>query len=283
MESLCDLKILELKKFTAQIRIESMKQLAEVGTGHLGGVMSVAELVAVLYGAVMKYDPDNPSWSDRDKLVVSKGHAGPAIYSALALKGFMPIEELLTLNKLGTNLPSHCDRTRTKGIDMSTGSLGQGLSTALGIAYGDRLDKKDNWVYCILGDGECAEGQIWEAAMFASYRKLNKVIAFVDANGKQADGRTRDILDMGDLGSKFQAFGWYAQDADGHDVKAIYDAILKAKLQNEQPSIIVLHTIKGKGCEYAEKTELNHNLPVPRDKALETIESLERYIENLGK
>lgn len=282
MKSLSHSKIVELKRFAAKIRIESLKQLAEVGIGHVGGVMSIADVIAVLYGAVMKYDVNNPSWVERDKLVVSKGHAGPALYSALALKGFLPMEELQTLNKLGTNLPSHCDRTRTKGIDMTTGSLGQGLSAALGIAYGDRMNKKNSWVYCILGDGECAEGQIWEAAVFATFKKMSNVITFIDLNGKQVDGRTKDVLDLGDLGKKFESFGWHVQDIDGHDVEAIYNATLHAKAQNNRPSLIVLHTIKGKGCKFAESLEFNHNMPVTKDEAWGAIEILEQEIKNLA-
>ena len=224
-----------------------MKTIGSLGVGHVGGSLSIADLLAVLYGKEMKYDSRNPQWEERDWLVCSKGHAGPALYSALALMGYFPESELETLNRPGTRLPSHCDRNLTTGIDMTTGSLGQGASTAAGIAYGMQLDGKTNMVYLILGDGEIQEGQVWEMALFAAHRKLSNLIAFVDYNHVQLDGYTDDICSLGDVREKFESFGWFAQDVDGHDVEAVAQAVEIAKSQKEKPSMIVLETEKGHG------------------------------------
>lgn len=259
----------ELKLFSKKIQMYTMKTIGSLGVGHVGGSLSIADLLAVLYGKEMRYDSGNPKWSERDWLVCSKGHAGPAIYSALALKGFFPESELKTLNRPGTHLPSHCDRNLTTGIDMTTGSLGQGASTAAGVAYGMKLDKKPNWVYLILGDGESQEGQVWEMALFAAQRKLSNLIAFLDYNHVQLDGYTDDICSLGDVRTKFEAFGWYAQDIDGHDVEAIDQAILNAKAQKERPSMIVLETEKGHGwSEIAGK--LNGHCPTVSEEQLQT-------------
>ena len=187
----------DLRAFAEKIRVETLEEFAALGFGHVGGAMSVVETLAVLYGYEMKYDPENPRWPDRDWLVLSKGHAGPALYATLSLKGFFPREMLFTLNRGGTKLPSHCDRNLTPGVDMTTGSLGQGISTAIGVAQGNRMDGRENYSYFILGDGECNEGQIWEGALFAPQHKLDHLIGFVDYNGQQLDGYAKDILDMG--------------------------------------------------------------------------------------
>jgi len=210
---------------------------------------------------------------------MSKGHAGPSLYATLALKGFFPASELTTLNQAGTNLPSHCDRNRTPGIDMTTGSLGQGMSTAIGVALGNRLDRRGSYTYLILGDGECDEGQVWEGALFAGHRKLDNLIAFVDYNKKQLDGYTKDICDLGDVAAKFAQFGWFAQDVDGHDIEQINAAIEKATAQHEQPSMIVLHTVKGKGCPFVEKTMLNHHMMFTKEQVDEVIALLEAELK----
>jgi transketolase len=275
-------QINEFKRFATKIRIETIREIASLGRGHIGGTMSLAEVLAVLYGGVMKIDPANPGWEERDWLVVSKGHAGPAVYAALALKGYFPLEELDTLNRPGTNLPSHCDRNKTIGIDMTTGSLGSGASSAMGIALGNRIDGRDNYTYLILGDGECQEGQVWEAAMFAAQQRLSHLIAFIDNNRQQSDGYTRDICGMGDFTQKFTDFGWFAQSVDGHDAAQIYEAIIKAKQQNERPALIVLNTVKGKGCGFAEGKENNHSMPVSKEMMVETVKGLETTLTSLG-
>jgi transketolase len=274
-------KVKALNVFANEIRIEAIRAMASVGMGHVGGSMSVAEVIAVLYGEVMRYDIQKPNWMQRDKLILSKGHSGPGLYAALALKGFFPLEMITTLNAPGTMLPSHCDRNKTPGIDMSTGSLGQGLSAASGIAYGDRQDGRESYTYCILGDGECQEGQIWEAAMFAAHHRQSNLIAFVDYNSKQLDGRLEDVLSLGDIAKKFEAFGWKVQDIDGHDVSAIYEAVQKAKEVQNVPNMIILRTVKGKGCSFAEQLDFNHNIPVPMDKSNEAIEMLKEQIAEI--
>lgn len=270
----------ELRLFSKRIQMNTMRTIGSLGVGHVGGSLSVADLLAVLYGKVMKYDSGRPDWKERDWLVCSKGHAGPAVYSALALKGFFPESELQTLNRPGTRLPSHCDRNLTTGIDMTTGSLGQGASTAAGVAFGMKLDGKNNFVYLILGDGEIQEGQVWEMALFASQRKLSNLIAFVDYNHIQLDGYTDDICSLGDVRAKFEAFGWYAQDVDGHDVEAIEQAVRNAKAQGEKPSMIVLETEKGHGwSEIAGK--LNGHCPTVSEEQLKA--ALEEMQQAYGK
>ncbi|MCE5188367.1 MAG: transketolase [Eubacteriales bacterium] len=243
----------EFEILAAEIRLETFRELAELGFGHIGGAMSIADVLAVLYGGVMKIDPENPAWEDRDYFALSKGHAGPAVYAALALRGFFLKEQLKTLNKSGTMLPSHCSRIHTPGIDLTTGSLGQGISTAAGAALASRILGGDNYAYCIIGDGECDEGQIWEAALFAAHQKLDHFILFVDANKLQLDGPVAEICCMGDIGEKFRSFNWHVQTVDGHSVAAIYRAIEAAKAAVGQPSVVVLETIKGKGCALAEE------------------------------
>jgi len=250
----------QLQKFAIEIRLETLKEINNLGFGHIGGAMSIVEVLAVLYGKVMRINPKEPKWKDRDWIVVSKGHAGPAVYATLALKKYFPIEELMTLNKPKTNLPSHCDRNKTIGIDMTTGSLGQGMSTAIGIALGNRLDRRDNYTYLILGDGECDEGQVWEGALFAHHHKLDHLITFIDANKKQLDGYTKDINDLGNIGQKFSSFGWHAQDVNGTDVVKIYQAIENAKEVKGQPSVIILDTVKGQGIKFVEDTMANHHM-----------------------
>jgi transketolase len=276
-------KIRDLKIFATQIRIETVTMLGHLGFGHLGGALSVADTIAVLYGEVMKIDPKNPKWTDRDWLVSSKGHAGPAIYAALALKGYFPVEELLTINTPGTHLPSHCDKNLTIGVDMTTGSLGQGASSAMGVAEGHRYQKRDNWTYLILGDGECQEGQVWEAASYAGAHKLDNLIAFVDDNKQQLDGFTADIHPMFDIRAKFESFGWHAVDIKGNDVEAIYNAIEAAKLVKGKPSMIVLDTVKGEGASFVAGKEQNHHVTVSKAQMEEALEELNAKLEEVSK
>ncbi len=272
----------ELRRFAVQVRIEALKAIGQVGIGHIGGSFSLAELLAVLYGKALKYDAHNPKWEERDYLVVSKGHSGPAVYAALALKGIISLESLKTLNQGGTNLPSHCDRLKTPGIDMSTGSLGQGASSAAGIALGFKLLGRPNRVFLVLGDGECQEGQVWEMAMFAKQQRLTNLIAFVDDNKQQADDLTRQICDLADLPGRFSAFGWFVQQVDGHDVVAIYQAIEIAKTQKEKPSMIVMDTVKGRGVSFWEGNLVNHNIPVTSDQLARGLSELETQLAAIG-
>lgn len=252
-------KIREIEQKARQIRYYTLECIGSFGMGHVGGSLSVADVLAVLYFGEMNVDPKNPKWDKRDRLVLSKGHAGPALYAALALKGFFDIGLLYTLNKPGTSLPSHCDMNRTPGIDMTTGSLGQGLSAALGMALAAKLDKNPCRIFAILGEGDIQEGQSWETAMYAGNRGLDNIVAFTDRNGLQSDGRTDDINSLGDLKAKYESFGWYADAADdGNDAAQIMAAIDAAKNQRK-PAMLILNTIKGKGVSFMEnKTEYHH-------------------------
>lgn len=274
----------ELKTFAADIRIQCMEQFRAIGVGHVGGSLSIADLMACLYGKIMNIEPAKPRMETRDRIIVSKGHSGPAMYAALALKGYFELEELKTINRLGTRLPSHTDRNRTPGVDMTTGSLGQGFSSGLGIALGCKLKGLDNYTYIILGDGELGEGQVWECAMFAPAKNLDHVIVFVDQNGYQLDGTTDAVMPLGDVRKKFEDFGWKAVDvADGNDVEAICAAVEEVKKDTQRPKAIVLHTVKGLGCAAAfdPKLPTNHNMPVTPEIAEETIAALEKEKEAL--
>lgn len=264
----------ELKNFSIDIREQAIRQLAKRGFGHVGGSMSVADIISVLYGRQMRVDPKDPGMENRDLFVCSKGHAGPAVYAALALRGFFSMDWLDTLNQPGTNLPSHCDRLRTPGIDMTTGSLGQGISAAAGLALAVKQDASDRYVYCIIGDGEAQEGQVWEALMFAAQQKLDHLIVFLDYNKMQLDGAVADIDALGDMKQKFENFGWYAQEIDGHDHAAIDAAIENAKASCGRPCAIVANTIKGYGCSFA-LGRINHHITVSEAEAAEAIASLE--------
>ena len=256
-------KMKELRVFAQEIRVEALKTIGSLGFGHVGGSMSVVEALAVLYGSVMKVDPKNPRWEDRDWCVMSKGHAGPAMYATLGLKGFYPLEQAYTLNQPHTNFPSHTDRTKTPGVDLTTGSLGQGMSTATGAALANKVDGRTNHVFVFVGDGECDEGQVWEAAQFAAHYKLDNLVCFVDSNKRQLDGSVDDIMSHGKgIGAKFDAFGWNVIDvADGNDVEQIYDAVEAAYQVTGKPTCIVLNTIKGKGCTFAEPSGAHSSQP----------------------
>ncbi len=256
-------QIKELQEFALQIRIATVECIKSRGFGHIGGSLSVADTLAVLYKCIMNVDPSDPKKPDRDKLVCSKGHAGPAVYGTLALKGYFPYEQLMTLNQPGTNFPSHCDRKKTIGIDMTTGSLGQGTSTAVGLALGDRLQGRDCRTFLIVGDGEIDEGQCWEAAMFTAAKKLTNLVWLVDWNKKQLDGYVKDILDSGDLEKKFAAFGFDACTIDGNDVEQVYEAL--SKKATDKPIAIILSTTKGKGVTQVEETMSNHSMNVKQE------------------
>ena len=251
----------ELTVLTAKIRLETLRVIHSRGFGHVGGSMDLAELMAVLYGEVMRYDPKNPRWEGRDWFILSKGHAGPVCYATYGLMGFYPMEEAYTLNQPHTRFPSHTDRKLTPGVDLTTGSLGQGASTAAGAAKGFKIDGRDNRVFCVLGDGEADEGQVWEAFHFAYAHGLDNLIYFIDNNGYQLDGTTKAVLDHGDIARKAEAFGLYTQEIDGHDIPAIYKAIQNAFAHKGVPSCIVLDTCKGKGATFAEPSHAHSSQP----------------------
>ena len=257
------------------IRALTIDEIATLGVGHLGGCMSVVEIMVMLYYKHMNIDPKNPKMEGRDRLVLSKAHAGPTLYSILADKGYFDKSELKTLNQPGTHLPSHANMVLTTGVDMTAGSLGQGLSCATGAAIGSKLRKDGATIYCIMGDGEINEGQIWEAASYASHMKLDNLIAFVDANGMQLDGETWEVNKMDPLMDKWRSFGWRTLEVDGHDVNAIDAAIATAKTFMDKPTVIICRTLKGKGVSFLEATwKNNHNVkisPEQRDQALEEL------------
>lgn len=252
--------VTELEALAAKIRINSIEAIRKVGAGHIGGSLSIADLLAVLYGKQMVYDPKNPQWEKRDRLVLSKGHAGPAWYSALSAVGFFPEEWLWTLNDGGTKLPSHPDRIKTPGVDATTGSLGQGTSLAAGIATGLRMQGSKSYVYLIVGDGELNEGQCWEAFQYLAHNKLNRCIVFIDENKKQLDGLTQDILNPFDIAEKMRAFGFSTQKVKGNDLVAIDQAIENCKKVTDQAVCIVLDTIKGQGVKFFEEMDANHSV-----------------------
>ncbi|WHY72222.1 transketolase [Fictibacillus enclensis] len=268
----------DLEHFRDQIRLKTLQELNHLGFGHYGGSLSIVEALAVLYGEMLNVDPFNPRSEERDYFILSKGHGGPAYYATLALKGFFPEELLYTLNQNGTSLPSHPDRNLTPGVDMTTGSLGQGISAAVGAALSHQLSGRSNRTYCIVGDGELNEGQCWEAFQFAAHHKLNHLTVLVDDNKKQLDGLTKDIIDPIDFAAKFRAFGFYTVRADGSSVREIYSAIQDGKAQHSQPVAIILDTVKGQGVPYLEAKEDNHHIrPNVQDKKaiLEAIADLE--------
>jgi len=271
-------EISALENFAREIRKKTLYMIGKLGVGHIGGALSIADVLALLYGKELRHDPKNPLWEDRDLLVLSKGHAGPALYAALAIKGFFPMDWLDTLNQGGTRLPSHCDRNKTPGIDMTTGSLGQGLSAACGLALARKIDGSSVKVFCIIGDGESDEGQNWEAAMFAPQYRLSNLIAFTDFNKLQIDGPTAQILNLEDIGAKWKSFGWYVERCNGHDVAAIHEAVSRCRSQAEsaegRPSMIILDTIKGKGAAFCEGKVDSHNMNFDLATANEAIAAL---------
>ena len=252
-----ELKSIQL--LATKIRRDVMQMLLPLGSGHLGGSYSIADLMALLYGKVLNVDPANPRWEDRDRVVLSKGHAGPAWYAALAETGFFDRDMLMTLNQGHTDLPSHPDRLKTPGVDMTTGSLGQGCSTAAGIAYGLHLKGSDAYTYLIVGDGELNEGQCWEAFEFIAANRLNRCIVIIDDNKKQLDGYTKDVLNPFDISEKMRAFGFYTQTVNGQDVEALDAAITEAKHHEGSAVAIVMDTVKGAGVPYFEQLMSNHS------------------------
>ncbi|WP_295234650.1 transketolase [Veillonella sp.] len=239
------------EKATA-IRVSILKAVTAAKSGHPGGSLSITDLMSLLYFVEMNVNPKDPKDPNRDRFVLSKGHAAPALYATLAEKGFFSKEELLNLRKIDCILQGHPDMKHTPGVDMSTGSLGQGISAACGMALAGRIDQKDYRVYAVLGDGELEEGQVWEAAMFAGHYKLNNLTAFVDFNGLQIDGDIRKVMSPLPIGPKFEAFNWNVIEVDGHNLDELHQAIEAAKACTDKPMVVVMHTVKGKGVKEME-------------------------------
>ncbi len=268
----------DLKAISTDIRCDILRCIGHLGVGHIGGCLSVAELLAVLYFEAMNIDPTQPKMAGRDRFICSKGHAGPAVYAALANRGFFDKAELLTLNQSGTNLPSHCDMNRTVGVDMTAGSLGQGFSCAVGIALGSKLEEDGATIYALIGDGESQEGQIWEAGMFAAAKKLDNLIAFTDYNKLQIDDEVAKVNDIAPLAEKWAAFGWNVIDVeDGNDVEQVSEAVRHAKLGigSGRPTMVILNTKKGCGVKWIEDLGAgNHNCKISEEQAEEAIRAI---------
>lgn len=261
-----DKKIVESLKSTAlDIRMKTIREIAGLGKGHIGGAMSIVEILTYLYFYAMNINAQIPIMAGRDRFVCSKGHAGPAVYATLAKKGYFPESWLSTLNRGGTRLPSHCDMLKTPGVDFTTGSLGQGASVAAGIALGQKMRKENSFTYLIVGDGESQEGQIWEMAGFAATRGLDNLIAFTDLNKMQLDGYTEDIISMENLETRWIGFGWHVQRIDGHDFRAIDQAVEKAKKVIGRPSMIICDTVKSKGYFKGEGVIANHSMSISQE------------------
>lgn len=242
----------DLAAKSCAIRQDIVRMLGEAGSGHPGGSLSAADILTVLYFHEMKIDPANPEWPDRDRFVLSKGHAAPVLYAALAEKGYFPKEELKTLRKIGSRLQGHPSMKHLPGVEMSTGSLGQGLSTANGMALAGKLDGRDYRIYVVLGDGELQEGQVWEAAMASAHYKLDNVVAFVDHNGLQIDGPVAEVMSPEPVADKWRAFGWNVEVIDGHNLTDIINALEAAKQVKGKPTAIIANTIKGRGVSFME-------------------------------
>ena len=260
-----------------QLRRELITTLYKIQTGHPGGSLSCCEILYVLYFHIMKTDPSNPEWEDRDRLILSKGHAAPMLYLCLAHKGFFPIEDMATLRQMGSILQGHPCASKTPGVELSTGPLGLGLSAGIGMAEAARLnkkghdkkdgdkrdyDKRDYNVYVVLGDGELQEGAIWEGAMSAAKFKTGNLVAILDHNGVQLDGTTDEIMPMGDIGAKFAAFGWHVMTTDGHDINQLEDTLMKASAYDKGPVMVIANTVKGKGVSFMEGQSEWHGKPI---------------------
>lgn len=241
-----------LERIAERLRRHIISMVAAAGSGHPGGSLSAVEIVTALYFRLMNIDAARPRWPDRDLFVLSKGHATPVYYAALAERGYFPPAELASFRAINSRLQGHPDRASTPGVDMTSGSLGQGLSAANGMALAARIDGRSPWVYVLLGDGECQEGQVWEAAMTSAHYGLANVIAFVDLNGLQIDGKTSSVIDVAPLAAKFASFNWHVQQIDGHDFGEILAAAAAAKEARGKPSVIIAATVKGKGVSFME-------------------------------
>lgn len=270
------LTIRQIEQKAVTIRRDIIRMLEEAGSGHSAGPLGLADLVATLYFGIMNYKPKKPEWNDRDFFFLSNGHCVPVQYATMAEAGFFDKKELLTLRKFGTRLQGHPERTRLPGLENTSGPLGSGLSQAAGVAYSLQYldDQKHRFVYCITGDGELDEGNIWEAAMFAGKYKLSQLIVFVDRNNIQIDGNTEDVMPLEDLRGKWQSFGWHVQEIDGHNIEAIQDAVGMAKAITNRPSVVITHTIPGKGVDFMEYDYRWHGMPPNHEQAKEALHDL---------
>lgn len=267
--------VLELEETARHLRVEILKMLNSAKSGHTGGSLSAADVLTVLFFHQMRHDPSNPRWEERDRFVLSKGHAAPALYACLAQAGYFSRDDLKTLRRLGSHLQGHPDMNKTPGVEVCTGSLGQGLSQAVGLALAARLQGKSSRTYVLLGDGEVQEGQNWEAAMAAAHYGLDRLCVVLDANALQIDGEVAKVMNVAPLGPKFLAFNWQVLEVDGHDVQAIARAFAEAEQTEGRPTMIIARTVKGKGVPFFEHKASYHGVP-PSD------DELGRALEHLG-
>jgi transketolase len=269
------LDIARLEGIARKLRANIVRMIAAAGSGHAGGSLSATDVITYLYFCRMRIDPGNPRWPDRDRFILSKGHCCPALYAALAERGFFAEDILWTLREVGSTLQGHPDMNKTPGVDMTTGSLGQGISSAVGIALGGKLDGRSYRVYCMIGDGELQEGQVWEAAMAAAHHKLDNLVLFVDNNKLETDGPTKSIISVEPVAPRFQAFGWNAWDIDGHDFRQIHEAVERAADSRDRPSVIVADTVKGKGVSFMEGNHKWHSGPTSPGQTEQALRELE--------
>ncbi|MCD6583834.1 MAG: transketolase [Candidatus Omnitrophica bacterium] len=274
----------QLYKTANKIRKLIIQMTARAGSGHPGGSLSSTEIITCLYFKVIRHNPKDPKWPKRDRFHLSKGHACPVLYAALALSGYFKVDELWNLRKLGSILQGHPDR-RTPGVEVASGSLGQGLSVALGMALAGKIDNQDWRVYCLMGDGEIQEGNIWEAAMAAAHFKLDNLCGIVDYNRFQIDGRIEEIMNLEPLVNKWESFGWHTIQCDGHNIEELLEAFEEAKSVEQKPTVIIAHTVKGKGISFMEHVvDFHGRAPTEKEKeiALEELEKLDKVIEEKG-
>lgn len=256
----------ELQLICRRVRRHIIEMTGAAGSGHPGGSLSAVEILVTLFFSVMRHDPRNPRWEDRDRFILSKGHGCPALYAVLAEAGYTPVDQLKTLRKLGSIYQGHPDRRFIPALEASTGSLGQGLSIGLGMALAARLDGKSYRTYVVLGDGESQEGQIWEAAMFAAFHKVDNLVAIVDYNKIQLDGFVKDVMELEPFAAKWQGFGWHVIELDGHDIPALQRAFAEAETIKGRPTVVIAHTVKGKGVSFMENVPKWHGVaPTPEE------------------
>ena len=270
-----NLSAAELKEMAKKLRRHIITMTARAGSGHPGGSLSAADIITALYFKILRHNPENPQWPDRDRFILSKGHAAPILYAALAETGYFPVAELSTLRRLDSRLQGHTDRNFTPGVEMSSGSLGMGLSFAIGVALAARLDSKNYRTFVLLSDGECEEGQTWEAALSAAHFKLDNITAIVDYNGIQLSGRIGDIMNLEPFIQKWQAFGWHTIDIDGHDLDKIFSACREAEKMKGNPTVIIARTIKGKGVSFMENNVAFHGKAPTLEEAERALKELE--------
>lgn len=268
-------RVARVTRAAHEMRLEILRMTAAAGSGHPGGSLSAADVMACLYFDVLNLKPQDPHWPGRDRFVLSKGHAAPVLYAALALRGFFPREWLSTLRKLGSPLQGHPHMRATPGVEVSTGSLGQGLSMACGMAAAAKLDRADWRVYCLLGDGETQEGQVWEAAAAGSHFRLDNLTALVDHNGLQIDGPVSTVMSVEPMRARWEAFGWRVAEVDGHDVGAVLAALDEARTAQGQPALIICHTVKGKGVSFMEGKAEWHGKAPSSDQLVQALAELE--------